>query len=321
MDGFIVGVDLGGTQIRAILADAKGAVIRRVSALTLAQEGPQQVMDRVEACISQVCAETDRARIEGIGVGLPGTVNPWTGILTETTNIPGLDNWPMRDLLAGRFHLPVYIGNDANLAALGEYRFGAGQGIQSLVYITVSTGIGGGVIERGRLLLGARGWAAELGHMVIEAHGPRCACGNIGCVEALAAGPAIARHAVELLRSGQASLLTEMVQGKLESVTAREVAEAAREGDPLARLVMERAAFYLGVALVNYIHMFDPELIIVGGGVSKAGDLLLAPARAIVAERAVTEEWRHTPIVLASLGDDVGLLGAVALVLESVAPE
>jgi glucokinase len=308
-------VDLGGTQVRAVLTDAEGTPLKRANTLTLAHEGPQQVMARVQDCISQVLEGTERSKVLGIGIGAPGTVNPWTGILTNTTNIPGLDNWPLRDQLAQQFRVPAFVGNDAKLAALGEHRFGAGREASSLVYLTISTGIGGGVIDGGRLVLGAHGWATELGHIIVEPRGPRCPCGNIGCLEALAAGPAIARHAIELLQSGRASLLASIVEGKLDRITAKEVVEAARAGDRLAVQVMERAAFYLGIGMVSIIHAFDPQLIIVGGGVSKAGDLLFAPVRGIIAERAMTEEWRRTPIVPAVLGDDVGLLGAVALVL------
>jgi glucokinase len=315
MRGFVVGVDLGGTQVRAVLTDEAGTPLKRANTLTLAHEGPHKVMARVEDCIRQVLEGTERSAVLGIGIGAPGTVNPWTGVVTVTTNIPGLDNWPLRDQLAQEFHVPAFVGNDAKVAALGEKRFGAGKEASSLVYLTISTGIGGGVIDGGRLLLGAHGWATELGHIIVEPHGPRCACGNIGCLEALAAGPAIARHAVELLQSGRESVLTGMVEGKLERISAKEVVQAAREGDAVAAEVMARAAFYLGIGMVTFIHAFDPQLFIVGGGVSKAGDLLFAPARAIITERVMTEEWRHIPIVPAMLGDDVGLLGAVALVL------
>jgi glucokinase len=320
MGRFVVGVDLGGTQVRAVLADEEGTPLKRARTLTLAREGPQKVMGRVEDCIRQVLEGTESSAVLGIGIGAPGTVNPWTGVLTTTTNIPGLDDWPLRDQLAQQFQVPVFVGNDAKLAALGEHRFGAGKQASSLIYLTISTGIGGGVIDGGRLLLGAHGWATELGHIIVEPHGPRCACGNIGCLEALAAGPAIARHAVELLQSGRESLLTGMAGGKLDRITAKEVVKAAREGDAVAKQVMDRAAFYLGIGMVTFIHTFDPQLFIVGGGVSKAGDLLFGPARAIIAERVMTEEWRHVPIVPAALGDDVGLLGAVALVLAEAKP-
>lgn len=311
----VIGVDLGGTQIRAALTDDNGTILKRFSTLTRARETRDKVIARIKVCIREVLRGVERSDVLGIGIGVPGTVNPWTGVMSFATNIPCLEKWAPRDDLTDEFGLPVHVGNDAKLAALGEYRFGAGQGVRSLVYLTISTGIGGGVIDGGRLLLGARGWATELGHTIVEPRGPRCACGNIGCLEALAAGPAIARHAVELLQSGQSSILSIMAQGDLQRITSREVVAAASEGDGLARQVIERAAFYLGIGMVNFIHSFDPQVIIVGGGVSKAGDLLFAPVRAVIAERAMAQEWRDIPIVPAQLGDDVGLLGAVALVL------
>jgi len=208
------------------------------------------------------------------------------------------------------------VGNDANLAALAEQRFGAGQGVSDLIYITVSTGIGGGIIADNRLLLGAQGFAAEVGHQTIEAHGPRCKCGNIGCLEALAAGPAIARCARELVRTGIGTAIADLVGGDLDKITAKVVNRAAQAGDPVAIELFRQAGFYIGVGIVNLLHLFNPSLIVIGGSVTKAGDLLFEPIRATVRERAMASYyWENTPIVPATLGDDVGLLGAVALVL------
>lgn len=314
MREFIVGVDLGGTQIRAVLADRKFTVLRRVNTLTQAYEGPQQIMSRVLDCIAQMLQGIERTQVLGIGIATAGAVNPRTGVIAKAANL-GLENWPIRDLLARELGMPIYVGNDANLATLAEHRFGAGQGVNFLIYLTISTGIGAGVIENGQLLLGANGWAAELGHIVVEPHGPRCNCGNIGCLEALASGPAIARHAAELLQEGRASLLLELVEGNIARITAKEVVDAAQRGDPLALEVMQRAAFYLGIGMISFIHAFDPEMIIVGGGVSKAGDLLFAPVRALIAERTIAASQRSVRIVPAVLGDDVGLIGAIALVM------
>ena len=315
MTRYVIGVDLGGTQIRAALCDDAGAVLKRVSTLTRAWEGPEQVTARIEHCIRQVADGVDRTHLVGVGLGAPGTVNPWTGVVSNVTNIPGLVNWPAKELLSALLGTPAYIGNDAKVAALGEHRFGAGRGTDSMVYLTVSTGIGGGVIERGRLVLGARGWATELGHIVVEPEGPRCGCGNHGCLESLAAGPAIARQARERLEAGAQSALTDMVAGRLDHLSAKDVVAAARAGDHLACQVMERAAYYLGIGLVSIITTFDPQKVVIGGGVSNAGDLLLGPARVVLEKRAMTDEWRRMPIELAELGDDVGLLGAAALVL------
>jgi glucokinase len=312
----IVGVDLGGTQIRAALADEQGKILRRTSCLTLAEEGLEPVLGRIKGAIYEVMGSAERGQVQGIGVAAPGPSDPWKGIITEAPNLPGWENVPLKDLMEEEFSLPVVVGNDANSAALAEQRFGAGQGIADLIYITVSTGIGGGIIVDNRLLLGALGFAAEVGHQTLEAHGPRCNCGNVGCLEALAAGPAIARCAKEFIKTGIGTSIADLVGGDLDRVTAKVVNQAAQAGDPIAIELFRQAGFYIGVGIVNLLHLFNPSLIIIGGSVTKAGDLLFEPIRATVRERAMARYyWENTPIVPAALGDDVGLLGAVALVL------
>lgn len=315
VEKLIVGVDLGGTQIRAALADAQGKISQRASQPTMAEEGLEAVLRRIKGVIRQVLP-ADIARVRAIGFAAPGPLDPWKGVIMDAPNLPGWKNVPLKDLMEEEFALPAFVGNDANLAALAEQRFGVGQGIADLIYLTVSTGIGGGVIMDNKLLLGAHGFAAELGHQTIEAHGPRCNCGNIGCLEALAAGPAIARNAKELIQSGVATRIADLVSGNLDKVTAKVVNQAAQEGDPVAIELFRQAGFYIGIGIVNLLHIFNPSLIIIGGSVAKAGDLLFEPIRATVRERAMASYyWEHTPIVPAALGDDVGVLGAVALVL------
>ncbi|MBC8248400.1 MAG: ROK family protein [Anaerolineales bacterium] len=312
----IIGVDLGGTQIRAALADGEGSILRRTSCLTLAEEGLEPVIGRIKGAIYEVMGSTERGQVQGIGVVAPGPLDPWKGVIMDAPNLPGWKNVPLKDLMEEEFGLPVFVGNDANLAALAEQRFGAGQGVSDLIYITVSTGIGGGIIADNRLLLGAQGLAGEVGHQTIEAHGPRCNCGNIGCLEALAAGPAIARTARELIKTGIGTAIADLVGGDLDKITAREVNQAAQAGDPVAIELFRQAGFYIGIGIVNLLHLFNSSLIVIGGGVAKAGDLLFEPIRATVRERAMASYyWEHTPIVPATLGDDVALLGAVALVL------
>ncbi len=316
VEKLIVGVDLGGTQIRAALADGEGSILRRTSCLTLAEEGPQPVMGRIKGAIYEVLVATDREQVQGIGVAAPGPLDPWKGIIMDAPNLPGWREVPLKALMEEEFGLPVVVGNDANLAALAEQRFGAGQGVADMIYITVSTGIGGGIIADTRLLLGAQGFAGEVGHQTIEAHGPRCNCGNVGCLEALAAGPAIARRARELIRNGAETAITELVGDDLDKITAREVNQAAQAGDPIAIGIFRQAGFYIGVGIVNLLHLFNPSLIVIGGSVAKAGEFLFEPIRATVRERAMASYyWENTPIVPATLGDDVALLGAVALVL------
>ncbi|HIC89666.1 MAG TPA: ROK family protein [Anaerolineae bacterium] len=313
MEAYIVGVDLGGTQIRAAISDAEGHIYRKEAALTEAEEGPEAVLQRIQALIEQVVADTDWEQIRAIGVSAPGPLNPWTGVIIQAPNLPGWHNVPLRDILMERFQCPTWVGNDANVAALAEQQFGAGRGINDLIYITVSTGIGGGVITNGQLLLGSDGLGAELGHMTVEANGIRCNCGNVGCVETLASGPAIARHAVEGLKAGAKSKVLELVQGDLSKVTARIVNEAAQAGDEFAIAEFKRAGFYLGVAFVNLAYIFNPRMIIVGGGVTKAGALLFEPAWKTIRDRLPRPYWEKLAIVPPALGDDVCLLGGVAL--------
>jgi len=316
----IIGVDLGGTQIRAALMDEDGNILNRVSELTLAEEGPEAVISRIKEAIRGAAGAVDWAQIRGIGIGAPGPLDPWTGVIHKAPNLPGWHEVPLRDLIAETFNVPTYVGNDANLAALAERRFGAGKGIDDLIYMTISTGIGGGVIVGGELLLGAHGLAGEIGHQTIDINGPRCNCGNIGCLEVLAAGPAIARRAVDLIQSGAETSIVELAQGDLNRVTAELVTKAAKGGDQVAIEIIHRAGFYIGVGIVNVLHIFNPELVIIGGGVSKAGDLLFDPIRATVRERAMEAFVRHVRIVPAALGDDVGLLGTAALVLQQESP-
>ncbi len=311
---YIVGADLGGTQIRACLADAGGNILREARQPTLAQEGVQPVLGRIKHTLHQVMDSVAREGVLGIGMGSPGPLDPVAGIVVEAANLPGWKNVPLRDILMGEFHLPVWVNNDANVAALAEHRFGAGRGYSDLVYLTISTGIGGGFICGGKLLLGVHGFAGEPGHITIEPNGPRCNCGNIGCLEVLAAGPAIARRAAELVRAGQPSSLAPLLQTK-DELTAEMVGKAAQQGDAVALQAVQRAACYLGIGVLNLIHLFDPAVVILGGGVSKLGDLLFQPVQELVHQRGITSQQRETPIVPAALGDHVGLLGGVALVL------
>ena len=315
MSDFIIGVDLGGTQIRAALTDGASRILRRVQRLTLAQEGPEAVLQRIEEAIREAAGDVDWSQVRGIGVGAPGPLDPWEGVIHEAPNLPGWHEVPLRARLQETFNVPVCVGNDANAAALGEHLFGAGRGVDDMIYLTISTGIGGGIISEGRLLLGARGLAGEVGHIVIQPDGPLCGCGNRGCMEALASGPAIARTAVERIQAGASSAMVDLVGGDLSRLTAETVSRAAAAGDPLARELLHEAGVHIGLGLVTLIHLFNPTLFLLGGGVSKAGDLLFEPIRATVAERAMSSMREGVRIEAAALGDDVGLWGAVALLL------
>ncbi|OGO43675.1 MAG: hypothetical protein A2Z04_09780 [Chloroflexi bacterium RBG_16_57_9] len=314
---YAIGVDLGGTQIRAMLVDNSGQEIRRAHTLTQAHEGLDAVIERIRQTVRQAGADVDWREVGCIGVGAPGPLDPWRGIVFEAPNLPGWIDVPLKALLEDSFQVPVQVGNDANVAALGEHRFGAGQDVDDLIYVTVSTGIGGGIISQGQLIVGAHGLGGEVGHITVEAGGPPCNCGNTGCVETLASGPAIAREAVARIQAGATSQIVDLVGGDLGRVTAETVTHAAGLGDQLGLEIVQRAGFYIGVAFVSLIHIFNPRLFLLGGGVSQAGNLLFDPIRTTVRERAMPPFQRDLRIEPAGLGQDAGLWGAVALALGS----
>ncbi|MBN1487304.1 MAG: ROK family protein [Anaerolineae bacterium] len=309
-----IAVDLGGTQIRAARYTADGVQETRVAMPTQASKGLETVLGRIVKAIQQVWAFEGDGRIEAIALGAPGPTDAKQGIVRFTPNISGWHNVPLRDRLLESFSVPVFVGNDADYAALAEHRFGAGQGVTDMIYMTISTGVGGGFIFNNRLYTGA-GLGGEVGHMVVDVNGPRCSCGNSGCLEVMASGTAIARQVKERLMAGEPSLLLEMVKGDIERITAKEVNEAGQQGDALAQEAFATSGMYIGTAIVSLMYMLNPELFVLGGSVTKAGDLLFAPIRETVKQRAPEVYRKSTRIVPAVLGDDVGLRGAFALCL------
>ncbi len=271
------------------------------------REDPSGLTDRLIDLIASVWPE--EGEVEAIGVASPGPLNPYTGVILNTPNIPGWENVPLVKILQDRFEVPVALGNDANLAALGEWRYGAGQGHHHLLYLTVSTGIGGGVILDDRLLVGASGMGAELGHVTALPDGPVCSCGQPGHLEAVAAGLAIARWVGEQIALGEPSSLA-----GVPNLTAKAVSQDAQSGDPLAIQALERAGTFIGRALADFCHIFNPTIILIGGGVSQSGPLLFEPIKAALHQHILTPEYlENLTITAAQLGDDAGLLGALAL--------
>jgi glucokinase len=239
----------------------------------------------------------------------PGPLDPYTGTILDTPNIPEWVNFPVGPKLSEHFGVPVYLDNDANMAGLAEWQYGAGRGHNDLIYLTISTGIGGGVISNGRLLQGYRGMGAELGHMIIDPNGPVCGCGHHGHAESFASGTAIARYFCEQLDAGQKSSLPAQ-----PAPSAAQIAEAALQGDALAISAFQRAGHYLGIAVANYLATFDPSILIFGGGVSRSGDLLFKPFRESLEKHIFHPHYLDDLIITkAALGDDAGLLGALAL--------
>jgi glucokinase len=307
--GAYIAVDVGGTQIRAALFPENGMTpIRQKKILTRARSPHPE--NSINELIAEIWPEQDQ--VIAVGVAAPGPLDPKAGIIVRAPNIPSWRDFPLRAFIHERFGVPVEMGNDANLAAMGEWKFGAGQGHNNLIYLTISTGIGGGVICDGHLLLGLRGFAAELGHVELIPDGPRCSCGQLGHLEAISSGTAISNFVVEELTKGAESILT------LDPCpTARDINLAAHKGDRLAISALQRAGKYLGLGLANYVHIFNPSIIILGGSVTESGDLLFDPMRAELEQRIMAPEYlTNLVITKAALGDMVGLLGALALVRE-----
>ncbi len=318
---YFIGVDVGGTHLRAArFAGQTHTPEAKAKSPTLAAKGREMVLQRLERVIRDVCPE-DLSQVAGIGLAIPGPVNPQTGILLTAANIPGWDNVPLKQIMEERLGRPVFPGNDANLAALGEWKFGAGRGHNDVLYLTISTGIGGGVISGGQMLLGAQGLGAELGHSLAVPDGPLCGCGQRGHLEAVASGTAIGRLAQARLRAGDGadSKIWELASGEVEHVTGAVVGEAALVGDVFATRLITEAGLFLGRTLASLLCIFNPSIVIMGGGVSMLGEVLFNPVREAVKRHAMSEAfWRDCPIVPAALGDDAGLVGAGALAMEQV---
>ena len=313
----VLAIDLGGTQIRSAIVSSQGRIIAKESYSTLASEGPESVISRILLAIDRMLKGNggSPSSPDSISLAAAGAIDNEKGIITLSPNLPGWHNVPLRSVVKGRFEMETFLINDANAAALGEHRFGAGKGVNNLIYLTVSTGIGGGIIIDGELYSGASGSAGEIGHMTIDVNGPVCTCGNKGCLETLASGKAMAREAIRRVRNGEQSKLTDMV-GEIDSITAEKISIAAQGDDPLALEVVSQAATYLGVGMVNLVNIFNPEMIIVGGGVAKMGEILLKQAREVVEERAFPLSARAMRIVSARHIDEAGLLGAAVFALQ-----
>jgi glucokinase len=305
MDTYIA-VDVGGTHIRVAVYPTEGIEPLQVKRIhtTGKKETPA---DRLSDLIAELWPRGNHVR--AIGVAAPGYLDPKVGVVILAVNIPGWVNFPLRQKLQEKFDVPVLLGNDANLAALGEWRYGAARGHHNVLYLTISTGIGGGVIINDNLLLGQRGLAAELGHLTVLPEGPMCGCGHRGHLEALASGPAIARYAAEQLAIGVPSILK-----KDPPPTAYDISIAAQAGDALAKEAFAYAGHYLGIGVANLLHTFNPSIIVLGGGVSHSGALLIDPMKASLDRNVLSPEYtRDLAIVTAELGDDAGLVGALAL--------
>ena len=309
---WFLGIDLGGSKILTAVVSPQGKIRSHDYRVTQAEKGAEvvirELLDSVGSAVKQ--AGMDIKEINAIGIGMAGFSNPETGVVFSSPNLPGWHNVPLRDLIQRETGRKAFLINDANAAALGELYFGAARKTRNFIYITLSTGIGGGIVINGELYTGNIGTAGEIGHMTIEAHGPRCGCGNTGCWEALASGSALARQAVQHIKQGAQTSILNYAQGDSEKVTAQFIQMAAEHGDSLAQELITEASYYTGVGLANLINIFNPELIVIGGGLTNIGDTFLKPAYKVARDRAYKGAYQAVRFTLAKLGPNSGVIGA-----------
>jgi len=316
---YIIGVDLGGTNIVAGAMPSDGSrEIAMHTTPTLAEGGASSVVERITGMIEQVIEQTmaetgaERSAFLGVGIGSPGPLNREKGIVIVTPNL-GWKNFPLRDEISKRVGLEATLDNDANCATLGEFWCGAARGGRNVIGMTLGTGIGGGLILEGKLYHGSSDVAGEIGHTSIDANGRRCKCGNYGCIEAYASGPAIAERAREALRGDEGeSILVTMADGDARKITAQTVYEASKRGDAIAREVVRETGLILGTAVANLLNIFNPDIVVMAGGVTQAGDALFQPLRAEVRRRAFKPAWQACKIVPGELRLSAGVVGAIA---------
>lgn len=312
-----IGIDVGGTNVKIALVDKSGKIIYSNSVPTYAKMGYEYTVNNIKQAIKDLMKETNTTAkdIDGIGFDFPGQVDYKTGVVKLAPNIPGWVNVPIAQMIEEEFHIPTRIDNDVRCAALGEMKFGAGQGCENFVCITVGTGIGSGLVVNGQLVRGASNAAGEIGHIKLQMKdGLICGCGDTGCLEAYASGPSIVAMAQDYIKGGKSTKFREMAAAEGGEITPYMVAKAAEAGDPVAKRIFAIVGEYIGIGLTSVINLLNPEKVIIGGGVAEAGDLLLDPIRKTIKERAMVVAGSAVEIVPAQLGNSAGVIGASMLI-------
>lgn len=312
-----IGIDVGGTNVKIALVDKSGKIIYSNSVPTYAKMGYEYTVNNIKQAIKDLMKETNTSAkdIDGIGFDFPGQVDYKTGVVKLAPNIPGWVNVPIAQMIEEEFHIPTRIDNDVRCAALGEMKFGAGQGCENFVCITVGTGIGSGLVVNGQLVRGASNAAGEIGHIKLQMKdGLICGCGDTGCLEAYASGPSIVAMAQDYIKGGKSTKFREMAAAEGGEITPYMVAKAAEAGDPVAKRIFAIVGEYIGIGLTSVINLLNPEKVIIGGGVAEAGDLLLDPIRKTIKERAMVVAGSAVEIVPAQLGNSAGVIGASMLI-------
>jgi glucokinase-like ROK family protein len=309
--GCVVGIDIGASHVGIVVTDFAAQLRHELEFSQDINKGPEACLSAIDSRLRGVLTHLNLSfdEVLAIGVGVPGPVVIEKGLVSAPPIMPGWDNFPIQAHLISLWKVPVSLNNDAELGAMGEWAYGAGRGSNHLVYIKVGTGVGSGLLLDGQIYRGATGCAGEIGHITIQENGPLCSCGSYGCLEAFAGGRAIARKAREAVLSGRRTQLASIEP--IEAITARDVAEAARLGDLVAQQIITTAGGYLGIAIGDLVNLFNPSLIVIGGGVAQIGDLLLDPIRRVVRERSLQPAAQAARITAAVLGRRSSSMGAI----------
>jgi glucokinase len=322
MGDYLLGIDLGGTNVNVGVIDDGGKVITKHTLPLGKPRTRQEVLDRLYGAAEETLKRAGMGpeRLRAIGIATPGTLDIARGVVVSATNLPEWQDVPLRDLIQKRFpsQLGTVLENDANAAAWGEYWAGVGKEVSSMVMLTLGTGIGGGIVIDGKVWHGFKDAAAELGHVTVDCRGRQCACGNIGCLEAYASADSTVRRFLEAVKSGSTSNLERLVREHPEQVTSRLIYEEALKGDSLCRKTMEETGFYLGVGIVSILHFLNPEMVVLTGGLTGAGTMLMEPLMRVVEERAFGRSREDVKIVFARLGVDAGFIGAAGCALTAL---
>jgi glucokinase-like ROK family protein len=309
--GYVVGIDLGATHMSLLVADLSARIVEEAESGMDIQQGPEACLEETDRRVRELLAKAglDPRDVLAVGIGVPGPIVSAAGMVLSPPLMPGWDRFPIRDALEKRWGCPVSVNNDAELGALGEWASGAGRGERNLAYIKVGTGIGAGLLLDGQIYRGVTGSAGEIGHLTMDENGPVCACGNQGCLEAIAGGRAIAEQAREAVRKGQRTQLA--ASQPTDDITARDVAVAARRGDLIAQQILQQAGSHIGIAIAGLVNLFNPGMVIIGGGVAQTGDILLEPMRQAVQRRSLPAATRVVRITTSTLGRRSSGMGAV----------
>jgi glucokinase-like ROK family protein len=317
--GFIAAVDLGATSIDVALTTLGSETVSHRAEPADVRDGPRVILGRVKEILSELLDEQSAraSDVLAIGIGVPGPVEQASGLLTVPPIMPGWDRFPIREMFAGEYAAPVFVDNEVNAMALGEHWGGVGKGVDDMLFVKIGTGIGSGIIIGGRLHRGPQGCAGDFGHVCVDPDGPICSCGNTGCLEAMAAAPAIVREAERCARDGSSPILAAILQEKGE-LTTIDIAQAARRSDYCALTVIRRSGRLVGQTIATLVSVLNPSLIVIGGGVSHIGTALLAEIRSSVYSRSLPLATRSLPIVMSELDETAGVIGASVMAAEGV---